>query len=384
MGDDGAMSAWTVMFILISTVALVLASMFFYKRYKQAAALRVPRKGGDRNTSTKKGAGKGQGGRMHRGSIDRAFRGDDVTAGEVDDLEWQTRKSGSVTKAVDATIAKVRRMSQRTVPEHKLSLSKHDSAEALGDADDLELGALPSAAATKNRGSLVAFPNGVTNVLPPAPPLSPKATKAIGATSCSAEQGDEVAYGESDEEHHSSDDTTSEWWFYATGSTLKGPFTPYQMKGFYDSNIVNERTRVRWLPVAYGRPQLADQDIETTSPLEMLCANGTPPFDEAQKGKYDGVSPTKPAATPGVAPVAGVAVGSVAQQHNVRSRVARARRSIETIKGGPLVQPPVAPEPMVQPAVALEPTAAPPTVLPARLRPEPSTRSSADLDSFRV
>ncbi len=144
------------------------------------------------------------------------------------------------------------------------------------------------------------------------------------------------------------DADTSEWWFYVAGGAMKGPFTPYQMRGFYDVGAVTERTLVRWLPVCYAKPPLEAQDADETSPLEMLCGDGTPPFYAAVKGPYDTVSPPKappPAKVPGLVKPAAATGGASAATH-VRSRVERARRSIETIRGGPLAAPPAAPAPL--------------------------------------
>jgi len=138
------------------------------------------------------------------------------------------------------------------------------------------------------------------------------------------------------------------------------------MKGFYESGIVTERTRVRWLPVSYGVPKLEEQSADETSVLEMLCGDGTPPFYDATKGKYDterkSVAPAR--ATIG-RPVPLLGSGDThknlrappppspgTRDDRVRSRVQRARRSIETIRGGPVA--------FVPPAAASPPAPQPP------------------------
>ena len=78
------------------------------------------------------------------------------------------------------------------------------------------------------------------------------------------------------------DGETSEWWFYVAGGRMMGPFTPYQMKQSYNAGLIGHQTRVRWLPVCYGKPALVDNsDPENTSALQEICGDGMPPFMDA-------------------------------------------------------------------------------------------------------
>ena len=79
------------------------------------------------------------------------------------------------------------------------------------------------------------------------------------------------------------DGETSEWWFYVAGGRMMGPFTPYQMKQSYNAGLIGHQTRVRWLPVCYGKPALVDNsDPENTSALQEICGDGMPPFMDAR------------------------------------------------------------------------------------------------------
>ena len=296
------MSTTLVAIIAVVVVVCILLGMHFHKRYQRAVAARGPGSGraNARGTSTKQ-SGRIKAIKGQLPEMNRAYRGEaDCTADDVEDLDAIMRQN-SVTKAVDATLSKMRRItgSVKAVPEHKLSLSKHDSATAMDEDDlDLESGAMPMAANGRQRGSLVPFESSKQLMQPPAPPaaLSAKAAAAIGAVSCSAEPADaaslafEAADGGDDDEGEEEDDEkdddddgadTSEWWFYVAGGAMKGPYTPAQMKGFYESGVVGHHTRVRWLPVAYGTPSVHEQDVEETSELQELCGDGMPPFLDA-------------------------------------------------------------------------------------------------------
>ena len=54
------------------------------------------------------------------------------------------------------------------------------------------------------------------------------------------------------------------------------------MKELYEEGKIDERTKVRWLPVAYARPNAADQPAAAFSPLQELCDNYGPPFMDAK------------------------------------------------------------------------------------------------------
>ena len=64
--------------------------------------------------------------------------------------------------------------------------------------------------------------------------------------------------------------------------SVHGPFSPYEMKELYEEGKIDERTKVRWLPVAYARPNAADQPAAAFSPLQELCDNYGPPFMDAK------------------------------------------------------------------------------------------------------
>ena len=62
------------------------------------------------------------------------------------------------------------------------------------------------------------------------------------------------------EDSEDEDAEASEFWFYRQSSgKVRGPFAPHEMRHLYEDGTVDERTKVRWLPVAYERPAAADQ-----------------------------------------------------------------------------------------------------------------------------
>ena len=131
-----SLSSTTLAFVVVGTVMLILLLLFFYRRYRLALAARSPHSGSRATSGTrsKRKGPPGGGVRSKIPSIDRAYRGDggdDCTA-EDDDLEAHMQAQGSVLTSVRSSIEKVRRLTgSKTVPEHKLSLSKHDSAQAM-------------------------------------------------------------------------------------------------------------------------------------------------------------------------------------------------------------------------------------------------------------
>jgi len=299
--------------VIVGIILLVLLLAFFMKRYLQTRRHRVRAATWKGSTMSCRKTTAGTKRKMPKlDEINRAYHeGGDCSAEGSDSLEWHMRhsggsKQGSVTKALD----KVRQTIGGKVPEHKMSLSRHDSAaEGMGrdNDDDLEMGTMPDAVRSRgHRGSLIAFTDGMAIPAPPAPPaIEPigggRTCKCdIAAVSCSAAPTLEPTGGDDEYEEDEEDGrpSTCEWWFYVAGGKMKGPFTPFQMKGFYESGIVGHQTLVRWLPVSYGMPELEDQDVDETSALQELCGHGLPPFMDAPLDAPTAPRVKKPAAPP--------------------------------------------------------------------------------------
>lgn len=102
------------------------------------------------------------------------------------------------------------------------------------------------------------------------------------------------------------DTESQEWWFHLDKhDNILGPFTPWEMRRLYVSGLIGHTTMVRWLPVAYEKPQAYDQPVDGFSPLQEMCSDHGPPFIDAIAD-----APTTPS------------------EEMVQSRVSRARLSI--------------------------------------------------------
>jgi len=172
--------------VIVGIILLVLLLAFFMKRYLQTRRHRVRAATWKGSTMSCRKTTAGTKRKMPKlDEINRAYHeGGDCSAEGSDSLEWHMRhsggsKQGSVTKALD----KVRQTIGGKVPEHKMSLSRHDSAaEGMGrdNDDDLEMGTMPDAVRSRgHRGSLIAFTDGMAIPAPPAPPaIEPSAVGA--------------------------------------------------------------------------------------------------------------------------------------------------------------------------------------------------------------
>ena len=263
-------------------------------------------------------------------------------------------------------------------PEHKLSLSRHDSALSAGSWQDLSA-----------QIEMQPEPGHLTSLFPAAggptaaeSGLSLALAKTSTTPKRSACDDDDDADGRAQDGLN--DDGTREWWLYMDDAVgrVRGPRTPGEMKALYLKGVVGHQTRVRWLPFANAPPQPSDQEHEGFSELREISGDAEPPFMAAstrEERAAERAARRKAAEEAGRPSPSQEAATETARHETEEAAIARREREFheweaqEAAKAAPAVTTTPPPRPPHIATRAATDRAPPPTLPPpARSPPKPS------------